>query len=130
MSVKGILLTLSLAGVMLAGIGCGRPYIVDSNAGVYSRGKLFAVASHDLETTYQATVKAVNDLEMSVTDQAKDVFSAKVLAAGADGKKVKITLKPREDGDTDLTIAIGMGNRSRSLAIYDQIKMNLGTAGK
>jgi len=129
MSVRKVLLVLSLVGVTLAATAC-RPNIVGTDAGVYSAGTLYAVLNQDLDTAYQATVKAMEDLELRIRDKAKDVFSAKVLAEGADGKKATVILKPRPDGDIDLRIAVGLANQQRSVVIYDQIKKNLGMPAK
>ncbi|MHC4498461.1 MAG: DUF3568 family protein [Planctomycetota bacterium] len=130
MLVKQILLLAALAGLMLGVCGCA-PSIVGTDAGVYHARKLHAVASQDLTTVYQATVKALESLELTVTEKAKDVFSAKVVAKGADGKTVSIRIKPGEGDLTKLSIRVGpLGNQHRSEVIYEQIKRHLGGRGK
>jgi hypothetical protein len=81
-----------------------------------------------MAAVYEAAVQALGDLELTVTDKAKDVFSAKVSAEGADGKSVSVIIKPREDGNTDLRIKVGGagGNEQRSRRIYQQIQKRLG----
>jgi hypothetical protein len=130
MSSKRVLLVCMLVGLAVSMCGC-RPYIVGTDAGVYSSGKLYAVASTDVAGVYEATLQALGDLELKVTDKAKDVFSAKVVAQGADGKVVTIIITPREDKRTDINIKVGaFGNKHRSLVIYEQIRKHLPAGGK
>lgn len=117
------------AGLMLAMCGCGRPNIIGTDAAVYSasQGKLYAVASQDLNSVYAATLKALQQLEIEVTEKAKDVFTAKVVAKAADGKKIKIWIEPGPNGTSELSIKAGtMGNQERARVIYNKIQQNLG----
>jgi len=126
MTVQRICLSLLLVGMAFAGWGC-RPNIVGVDAGVYSATVLYATASADLTHVYDASVKALSDLEIEVTDKAKDVFSGKVIGRAADGKSIRITIKPKTDGVSELSIKVGtLGDEHRSRVIYDQIKKNLG----
>lgn len=128
MSIRRVCKVSVLAGLMLAVCGCGRPNIIGTDAAVYSAGKLYAVASQDLTSVYVATVAALQQLEIEVTDTAKDVFYAKVIGKVADGKIVTIRIKPGADGVTDLRIKAGtFGNEERARVIYKQIQQNLGT---
>jgi hypothetical protein len=97
-----------------------------TDGGVYSNGKLHAVASQDIETVYQASLKALEELEVKVTDHMKDVFYAKVVAKAADGKTITIRIEPPEAGVTKFSIKVGiLGNKYRSQVIYDKILENL-----
>ena len=118
-----------LAGLMLAMCGCGRPQIIGSDAAVYSGGKLYAVAGKDLNTVYVATLEAMRQLELEVTEKAKDVFIAKVVAKAADGKKITIWIEPGPDDSSKLSIRTGkiVGEEDRSRVVYKQIQQNLGT---
>jgi hypothetical protein len=112
---------------MAAGVGCRAPNIVGTDAAVYSGWTLYAVSSKDMAAVYEASVQALGDLELTVTEKAKDVFSAKVCAKGADGKRVTVIIKPREDGNTDLRVKVGgAGNEQRSRRVYQQIQKRLG----
>lgn len=129
---KRFALALGFVGLLFSVISC-RPQLIGANAGVFSRGKLWAVASEDLKTVYTAASKAVSDLELKVDeDQShQDVFSGRIMARSADGKRILISLKPRPDGMTDLTIGVGpFGDRSRSQRIYEQMQKHLGKASK
>jgi hypothetical protein len=128
MSIRRVCTICMLAGLMLAIYGCGRPTIIGSDAAVYSGGKLYAVASHDLNSVYKATLESLGQLEIEVTEEAKDVFCAKVLARAADGKKITIWIEPGPGDTSELSIKAGsMGNRERSSIIYKQIQRNLGS---
>lgn len=117
-------IVVSCLGLILC--GC-RPSIVGSNAGVYSRGKLYAVTNEDVTRVYKATLKALEELEIEVTEHAKDVFYARVIAQGADGKRIIVQIKPRDVGGTDLSIKVGLlGDQGRSSIIYGRIQQNLG----
>jgi len=130
MLLKRILLVSVLAGLVLAGSGCA-PSFVSSDAGVYSTGKLYAVTKGDLTRVYEATLAALEKLEIEVTDKAKDVFYAKVLAKGADGKRITVRIEPGVGDLTDFSIRVGtFGDEHRSRVIYEQIQRNLGGGRK
>jgi hypothetical protein len=128
--VKRVLLAGALAAMAAGACGC-TPQIVGADAGVYSGGILYAVASKDMTAVYEATVSALGDLELTVTEKAKDVFSAKALAKGADGKLVSVIIRPGGDNRTEMNIKVGpVGNRHRSEVVYEQIKKRLSGAVK
>ncbi|MCP4261185.1 MAG: DUF3568 family protein [Planctomycetes bacterium] len=128
MSMKRILRVFVLACLMLSVCGCGRPTLIGTDAAVYSRGQLYAVASQDLNNVYSATVKALEQLEVEVIETAKDVFYAKVVGKIADGKTVTIRIEPGVNNITNINIKAGKfltGNEERARVIYTQIKLNL-----
>ena len=129
MSIQRICTVCVLAGLMLAVCGCGRPNLIGTDAAVYSRGKLYAVAGQDMNSVYSATQKALTQLELEVIEQAKDVFIAKIVAKAADGKKITIWIEPGPDDGSELSISTGKlgGNEDRSRVVYKQIQQNLGT---
>ncbi len=129
MSIQRMCTICVLAGLMFAVCGCGRPNLIGTDAAVYSRGKLYAVAGRDMNSVYSATQKALKQLELEVIEQAKDVFVAKIVAKAADGKKITIWIEPGPDDSSELSIRTGKfgGNENRSRVIYKQIQQNLGT---
>jgi len=130
MLLKRILLVFVLAGLLLAGNGCA-PSFVSSDAGVYSTGTLYAVTKGDITSVYGATLAAMEKLEIEVTDKAKDVFYAKVVARGADGKRITVRIKPGVGDLIDFNIRVGtLGDEHRSRMIYEQIQKNLGGGRK
>lgn len=130
MLIKHSLLVCILTGLLLAACGC-TPSLVGSDSGVYSVGKLYVADSRDMTTVYEAALRTLEEMGMEITEKAIDVFSAKIVAKGADGKKITVTMEPKPDGLTDLRIKVGvLGNRARTLDIYERIQQNLGIGSK
>jgi hypothetical protein len=128
MSTRIIRKVLVFAGLMLVVCGCGRPNLVGTDAAAYSGSKLYAVASQDLNSVYDATLTALLQLEIEVVEKAKDVFYAKIVGSIADGKTITIRMKPGENNTTDLSISASKflsGNEERARTIYEKIKQNL-----
>jgi hypothetical protein len=106
-----------MAGV----VGCA-PKMVSSDAAVYQTGKLYASSGKDVDTVYQATIKAMEKLELKVTDKAMDAFGAKVIARSSDEKNIVVIIKPTADKKTGYTIQVGtLGDEERSGKIYAEI---------
>ncbi len=128
MSMREIRKISVLAVLMLSVCGCGRPNLIGTDAAVYSRGKLYAVASQDLNSVYAAALTALKQLEVEVIETAKDVFYAKVVGKIADGKTITIRMEPGANSITNITIKASKfmsGNEERARVIYTQIKLNL-----
>ena len=128
MSIKGIWKVSVFAGLMLAVCGCSTPTLIGTDAAAYSGGKLYAVSGQDLNSVYAATVTALKQLEIEVTETAKDVFYAKVIGKVADGKTITIRMEPGEKNTTNIVIKASnflSGNEERSRVIYNKIKENL-----
>ena len=123
--------TIVISGGMLLALCSCAPSLVGSDTAAYSAGKLYAVISKDMTSVYDATVAALEQMEIKPSYKAKDVFSARVFAKSADGKTISVKLKPAAEGQTSITIKVGtMGNRERTTAIYNRINKNLGMTGK
>ena len=130
MVIRHISVVLAVVGLVLPACGCA-PSIISPDAGVYSGGRLYATSSQDMTSVYAATLKALDELEVNVTDKAKDAFYARVVAKGADGKRITISIKPKEGDGATLTIKVGtLGEKRRSSIIYEHIKQNLTSSGK
>jgi hypothetical protein len=128
MLIRGIWKVSVFIGLMLAVCGCGRPNLIGTDAAVYSRGKLYAVSSQDLDKVYAATVAALKQLEIEITETAKDVFYAKVTSKVADGNTITIRMEPGEKNITNISIKASKflsGNEERARVIYNKIKENL-----
>ncbi|MDT8301273.1 MAG: DUF3568 family protein [Sedimentisphaerales bacterium] len=128
MSKRGVCKYFMFAVLVLSVCGCGRPNLIGADAAVYSRGTLFAVASHDLNSVYAATETALKQLEVDVLETAKDVFYAKIVGKIADGKTVTIRMEPGEKNVTNIEIKASKflsGNEERARVVYTQIKLNL-----
>ena len=131
MSTRRIRKVLVFAGLMLVVCGCGRPKLIGTDAAVYSGSKLYAVASQDLNSVYDATLTSLTQLEIEVAEKNKDVFYAKVVGKIADGRTVTMRMEPGADKATELRInTSSFGNEERSRVIYKTIQENLKGASR
>lgn len=110
-----------LQGCVAVAVGAGAAGTV-----AYIRGDLEAIESKSIDTVYEATLKAMEQLELSVSKKTKDAMSAEVVAHDSQDKKITIILSATAEGSTKLSIRIGVfGSETKSRLIYDQIKKNL-----
>jgi hypothetical protein len=105
--------------------GCSAP-LAGSDAALYSGGTLRAVVNRDITAVYQASVQALQHLEIDIQEQAKDVFAAKVVGKAADDKQILITIRPGETNRTNFTIKVsGLASEERARLIYAEIRKGL-----
>ena len=131
MSIRGFSKLVVFAGLMLILCGCSKPIIIGTDAAVYSSGSLYAVSGKDLNSVYAATIAAMKQLEIEVTEKNKDVFYAKVVGKVADGRTITIRIEPGADKGTELMIQTSrFGNEERSRVIYNKIQENLKIGSK
>jgi hypothetical protein len=110
-----------IEGCVIAAVGAGAAGTV-----AYIRGDLEAVESKKLDVVYEATLKAVDELELNVTKKTKDVLSAVIVARDAQDKKITIKLSATTEKTTKLSIRIGLfGSETKSRLIYQKIRDNL-----
>ena len=129
-SLNGCVLPVLLVGLSLASLGCA-PTLVGQNAAVYSMGRLHARLDRDMNSVYEASVKALEQLEVTVTEKKKDVFAARVAGKTADERVITIKIEPETDESTLLSIYTGVvGDEVRARAIYSKIREILGMADK
>lgn len=113
--------TISLQGCAVLLVGAGAAGTV-----AYVRGNLRAAESASLEKVYAATHKALDQLELKVTEDKKDALSATVTARDAQDKRVLIKLKSISEQSTQINIRIGtFGDQTKSQLIYQKIRENL-----
>jgi len=117
----GALLSTGLSGCLIAAAGA-------AGAGTYAyvTGKLTATLDAPLERAHSASVTAVESLKFTGESKQLDAFNGVVTALAADGSEVKIDLKRLSDKSTEVQIRVGtFGDKSRSVAIYEEIKKHL-----
>ncbi len=108
-------------GCVVAAVGAGAAGTV-----AYVRGDLEAVELKKLDEVYEATLKAVDELELNVTKKTKDAMSAVIVARDAQDKKVTIKLSATTEETTKLSVRIGLfGSETKSRLIYQKIHENL-----
>lgn len=125
---KQVILTVLLIGTMWLSGGCMVAAVGLGAAGTiaYVRGDLQAFESERIDDVYEATLRAVDELELNVTTKSKDALSAIIIARDADDKKVTIKLKATAEGPTELSIRIGVfGSETKSRLIYQKIREKL-----
>ncbi|MHC4174295.1 MAG: DUF3568 family protein [Planctomycetota bacterium] len=106
-----------IEGCVIAAVGTGAAGTV-----AYVRGDLEAVESKKLDVVYEATLKAVDELELNVTKKTKDALSAVIVARDAQDKKITIKLSATTEETTKLSIRIGLfGSETKSRLIYQKI---------
>jgi len=110
-----------LGGCMLAAVGAGAAGTV-----AYVKGDLEAVEAKKLDTVYDATKKALEQLELSVSVDTKDKISATIIARDSSDKKVTVKLSAATEDSTNISIRFGaFGNETKSGMVLDKIKENL-----
>jgi hypothetical protein len=110
-----------VGGCMVVAVGAGAAGTV-----AYVRGDLEAVESKKLDAVYEATLKAVDRLELNVTKETKDSLSAVIVARDAQDKKITIKLSATTEDTTKLSIRVGLfGSETKSRLIYQKIHENL-----
>ncbi|UCF16789.1 MAG: DUF3568 family protein [Phycisphaerales bacterium] len=127
-SLNGLVLFAALVSLSLAALGCS-PALVGENAATYSMGRLHARADREMNAVYEASVKALEALEITVTEKKKDVFAARVAGKTADERTITIRIEPDGESSTLLTIrtgVVGGETEARARAIYDKIRELLG----
>jgi hypothetical protein len=111
---------LLLEGCIVAAVGLGAGTIA------YVRGDLQAVESASIDDVYEATLKALKELELLPTRKTKDALGAEIITYDAQDKKITIRLKSAAEGTTKLSIRIGVfGSETKSRLIYQKIRDNL-----
>ena len=92
----------------------------------YIKGELKATEAYNVPTVWKATVMAVDELKLVVTDKYSDATAGKLEAMTADNKKVRISLKRQGDNITEITIRVGtFGDEELSRFILSKIQKNL-----
>jgi hypothetical protein len=109
-----------IGGCIVAAVGLGAGTVA------YVRGDLQTVESAGIDSVYEATLKALQELEIQPTSKSKDALAAEIIAYDAQDKKITIKLKSAAEGTTKLSIRIGVfGSETKSRLIYQKIHDNL-----
>jgi hypothetical protein len=128
-----IVLAVLLAGVAVGASGCGPELValaaVGAGAGgtvAYVKGELEATLSAGIDQSYDAALKALDQLQLVPTQKLKDSLSAEIIARTSDDTKITVKLARVDDKITKLTVRVGVfGDQAQSTTIYEHIKQNL-----
>ena len=130
-AMKGGQIVISIILVGVLAVGCSGCFVAVVGAGAaagvgYARGDLEAVLDADPTDVYEASLEAMDDLELPVISKEKNALEAKIISRTTEDKKVQITIKRTETNVAKLSIRIGVfGDEVQSRLIYDKIKANL-----
>ena len=120
-----LLVTISIAVVSFSGCNAQNTG-KDVDTIAYVMGSFKTTEARNFPKVYDATVKALQDLEWTTTKITKDAVSARVIARNSVDTKLKVNLDATPNGTTEILIRHGaMGHEAKSQVIYDQIMKNL-----
>lgn len=128
MAKRGVMGVL-LAALLVSTGGCAAVLVGGAAAGTgvaYSMGDLETVESASLDRTWAAVEGAIQDLQFTPVSPRKDALEARMEAATANNRTVKINLKRLSENSTQLSIRVGtFGNEALSRQIHDRIRARL-----
>ena len=130
-----ISIRISLAVVLLACLcGCGPLIVAGAGAGAgvatysYVTGDLEVEYAKSYESVWDAAVRALQELDISVEGKTKDGVSGTIEARRATGKKVVVKVKNKGPSAAVVNIKVGtFGDENASLVIKGAIDRQLGT---
>ncbi len=115
-----LVLTVSVAMLVC---GCSKSEGTKYN---YASGNLSATLSANVDQSYDASLKALEQLQIVPTEKVKDALGARIVATTSADKKMTISLTRVNDTLTSIVIEVGMmGDKTTSKTIYDKIVENL-----
>jgi hypothetical protein len=92
----------------------------------YYEGSLHVVYEAPFIDTWDATLKALEAMQMRIESKKHDLTSAVIESRRADGKQVKVSLKYQTAKKTEAVIRVGVfGDEPASVAIKDRIRKEL-----
>jgi hypothetical protein len=107
-----------VAGAAAVGVGVGSYF--------YVKGELERDYHVPIARVWQATLQAVEELNLSIESKEHDAFYGKIKGTMADGTDFKIELKRESENLTNVGVRIGaFGDKTKSEAIHDKIHSNL-----
>lgn len=93
---------------------------------VYIMGKLQDEVNHPVPIVHKATVAAMKDLGLKLSEDKADKMSAHLESEFSDGARIWIDLESVADSRCRITIRVGLsGDEVRSRKISDTIKQHL-----
>ena len=116
------------SGTLIGGCGAELLIVGAGAAGTvaYIRGDLQTVESEPIDVVYEASLKALKELELLPTRKSKDALGAEIVTYDAQDKKITIRLKSTAEKTTELSIRIGVfGSETKSRLIYQKIRDNI-----
>jgi len=92
----------------------------------YIEGELVSYVSADMFQTVDATLEAVEDLQLTPVRQSGDRYKATMVTLNPEGEKVTIKLTPESSDITKVRIRYGnIGDKDASAKVLNAIERNL-----
>lgn len=130
-SAKRIWLALFALSLMLEGctlLIAGAAGGAGAGTVAYVKGEFKATYAAPLNRTWEASLEALEALDIQVSRAEKDAAGGTIEATRADGTSVKLSVTPGGPDTTTVKIRIGtFGDQEASQAIHRQIAAQLGT---
>ena len=93
---------------------------------LYYKGELERDYHAPMDSVWEATLQAVEELKLTTETKEHDAFSGQIKGKMSDGDSFKIDLKNKGDELTQVGIRIGsFGSKSKSEVIHDKIRAKL-----
>lgn len=119
------ILIASLGGCIVAAAGVGAAIGIGTYS--YIRGDLKRTYGTSMDKTWDATIGALEGLNIKVIEKKKDKLKGEIKARRADDSAVAVTVEWSSENVTEVSIRIGTwGDRDASSNIHDKIAKNLG----
>jgi len=125
MQERQVCLALLLVAAILLGQGCKTTVIGPEGQTVatYRLGKLSAEEPKDINAVYQATLQALTELELSISQKLKDELTAKVIARDSQDTRIAVNLLATTKDSTN--VSIHAGSYARASRVYQAIHKSL-----
>jgi hypothetical protein len=89
----------------------------------FYEGSLHVVYEAPFIDTWNATLKALEEMQLVMESKKHDLTSAVIVCRRADGKQVNVSLKYQSAKKTEAVIRVGVfGDEAASVAIKDRIR--------
>lgn len=119
------LYTITLCGCLLAVLVAGAAIGVGTYA--YIKGELQREYYTSYDKVWDASLKAIRDLEMRMDNSTRDALKGEIYARRADSTNIKVIVEKTGENATKVSIRVGVfGDEGVSRTIHDQIAKNLG----
>jgi len=120
--VLGVIFGLFCSGCLALAVGAAG----GAAGAVYVMGKLKDELNYPVSVVHDASVAAMNDLGLKLSEDKSDKLSAHMESAFSDGAHVWIDVESRADSRCRLTIRVGLtGDEARARKIHKTIMQHL-----
>ena len=122
---RKIIMMLLLLGMTLTVAGCVVALVAGGAVGTvaYVKGDFEAIENENVEQLYNASLKALESLDIPVITKVQDALTANIEGRNAEDKKVTVKIEAQENELSKISIRSGtFGDQAQSRMIYDKIK--------